>query len=82
MDYYIRSYEPKDAHDLHRMLSQESVYSNTLQLPCPALERIKEKWQKRLESSNQYPFVVVDKKKDRVVGETECVRGNETKLSI
>ncbi|ODN43492.1 GNAT family N-acetyltransferase [Piscirickettsia litoralis] len=81
MNIYIRGYESKDAIDLHKILSQESVYSNTLQLPAPALEKVKEKWQKRMEDNNQYSFMAVDKKTEQVVGEVSIFIPNNPRRS-
>ncbi|OAJ34265.1 GNAT family N-acetyltransferase [Piscirickettsia salmonis] len=70
MDSYIRSYESNDAEDLHRILSQKSVYTNTFQLPSPSLDKVIAKYQQRLKSNNQYSFVAIDKQLDQVIGES------------
>lgn len=67
-NFTIRRTQPGDAQGLHEIFSHPHVYSNTMQLPHPNIE----KWTKRLQDvpNNVYSYVAVitENGEEKVVG--------------
>ena len=72
----IRRTEPKDAEGLHKLYSDKSVYSQTLQLPFSTLTA----WENGLNNlpSNIYSFIAIND--DEIVGNLGLTHNDNSRL--